>query len=85
VQKTDTLIRASLSYAFDNRGETRAYIKNYAQELEDSVIDRHIRLYVNDYSLDIGDDGMHAVQELFRRAAAQGIIPPSSQPLLLEE
>jgi 1,4-dihydroxy-6-naphthoate synthase len=84
VQKTDALIRASLSYAFNNRDETKAYIKSHAQELEDSVIDQHIQLYVNAYSLDIGDDGIRAVQELFRRASEQGIVPPSSQPLFLE-
>lgn len=84
VQKTDALIRASLSYAFNNRDETKTYIKSHAQELEDSVIDRHIQLYVNAYSLDIGEDGTRAVQELFRRASEQGIVPPSSQPLFVE-
>lgn len=83
VQKTDMLIRDSLTYAFDHRDETRAYIKDHAQELEDSVIDRHIQLYVNDYSLDIGEDGVRAVQELFRRAAEQGIVPQSDRPLFL--
>ena len=84
VQKTDALIRASLSYAFNNRDETKTYIKSHAQELEDSVIDQHIQLYVNAYSLDIGEDGTRAVQELFRRASEQGIVPPSSQPLFVE-
>ncbi|HYQ48222.1 MAG TPA: 1,4-dihydroxy-6-naphthoate synthase [Thermodesulfovibrionales bacterium] len=83
VQKTDRLIRNSLTYAFDHRDETREYIKNHAQELDDSVIDQHIQLYVNDYSLDIGEDGVRAVQELFRRATGQGIVPPSSLPLFL--
>ena len=84
VQKTDALIRASLSYAFSSRDETKTYIKSHAQELEDSVIDQHIQLYVNNYSLDIGDDGIRAVQELFRRAAEQGIIAKSSKPLFFE-
>lgn len=84
VQKTDALIRASLSYAFNNRDETKTYIKSHAQELEDSVIDQHIQLYVNAYSHDIGDDGIRAVQELFRRASEQGIIAKSSKPLFFE-
>jgi 1,4-dihydroxy-6-naphthoate synthase len=83
VQQADALIRESVAYAFSNRQETKEYIRSHSQELEDSVIDRHIQLYVNDYSRDIGEDGMHAVQELFRRAAALGIVPPSSQPLFL--
>jgi 1,4-dihydroxy-6-naphthoate synthase len=83
VQKTDALIRKSLEYAFSNSKETETYIKRHAQELDEHVIDQHIRLYVNDYSLDIKDDGLHAVEELFRRAADQGIIPKSPHPLFL--
>lgn len=83
VEKTDMIIRNSLMYAFDNRDETRAYIKNHAQELEDSVIDQHIQLYVNDYSLDIGAQGVRAVQELFSRATERSIVPPSDRPLFL--
>jgi len=83
VEQTESLIRGSVSYGFSNRQETKEYIRSHSQELEESVIDRHIQLYVNDYSLDIGDDGVHAVQELLRRATEQGIVPPSSQPLFL--
>ncbi len=83
VQKTDSLIRRSLEYAFSNSKETKTYIKQHAQELDEQVIDQHIRLYVNDYSLDIRNDGVHAVEELFRRATEQGIIPKSSHPLFL--
>lgn len=81
VQKTEALIRKSLEYAFSNSTETKTYIKQHAQELDEHVIDQHIGLYVNDYSLDIKDEGLHAVEELFRRATEQGIIPKSSQPL----
>ncbi len=83
VQRTEALIRKSLEYAFSHGEETKTYIKRHAQELDEHVIDQHIRLYVNDYSLDIKDEGLHAVEELFRRATEQGIIPKSSQPLFL--
>ncbi len=81
VQKTDALARKSLEYALSHGEETRTYIKNHAQELDDRIIDQHIRLYVNEYSLDIGSDGLRAVEELFRRAVGQGIIPKSSHPI----
>ncbi len=83
VQETDAVIRKSVEYAFSQSEETKTYIKRHAQEFDESVIDQHIRLYVNDYSLDIKDEGVHAVEELFRRAAEQGIIPKSSQTLFL--
>jgi len=81
LQKIEALIRKSLEYGFSKSDEPKTYIKSYAQELEDRVIEQHISLYVNQYSLDIGDEGVRAVEELFRRAAGQGIIPESSQPL----
>jgi 1,4-dihydroxy-6-naphthoate synthase len=81
VEKTDTLIRRSLEYALANKQETKEYIKGHSQELEDSIIEQHIRLYVNDYSLDIGNDGLRAIKKLFRMAAEKGIIAESSGPL----
>jgi 1,4-dihydroxy-6-naphthoate synthase len=85
VRKTDALIRESLAFALSHRSETREYIRSHARELEDSVIDRHIQLYVNDFSLDIGEEGIQAVEELFERAAVQGIIAKSSRPLFLHD
>lgn len=84
VQKTDALIRKSLEYAFSHSEETKIYIRSHAQELDESVIDQHIRLYVNDFSLDIGTEGVHAVEELFRRATEHGIIGKSFKPLFFE-
>lgn len=84
VRKTDALIRKSLEYAFSHSEETKAYIRQHAQELDDSVIEQHIGLYVNDYSLDIRDEGVRAIEELFRRAADQGVIGRSSKPLFFE-
>lgn len=81
VRLVDALVRQSVEYAFVHPDEPAGYIKEHSQELDDEVIRQHIALYVNDYSLDIGDDGVAAVEELFRRAEAAGIIPRRSQPL----
>ena len=81
IRKIETDIRKSLEYAFANSAETKAYIKKHSQELADSVIEQHIGLYVNDYSLDIGSDGIRAVEGLFRMAGEKGIIKRSSIPL----
>ena len=74
-------INASVRYAFAHPEESRAYIRAHAQELDDAVIDQHIALYVNHFSLDLGEEGLAAVHELLHRATAAGIIPPSSLPL----
>jgi 1,4-dihydroxy-6-naphthoate synthase len=71
----NALIRQSVEYAFKNRSEPTDYIKKNSQEISDEVINRHIDLYVNDYSLDIGPYGEKAVKELLTRAEDAGIIP----------
>jgi 1,4-dihydroxy-6-naphthoate synthase len=81
IRKIEADIRKSLEYAFANSSEPKAYIKKHSQELADSVIEQHIGLYVNDYSLDIGGDGIRAVEGLFRMAEEKGIIKRSSMPL----
>ncbi len=82
IQIIENAIRQSLEYANQNPEEPKAYIKEHAQELDDEVIDSHINLYVNDFSVDLGDEGIKAVETLLHRAEARGLIPPSSTPLL---
>ncbi len=60
----EELIRESIAYAFANPGASREYVKSHAQEMVDEVIDSHIALFVNDYSLSLGDIGQQAVKEL---------------------
>lgn len=60
----ERLLRRSIEHAFANPLASRAFIKEHAQELEDEVIDKHIALFVNDYSLTLGDDGRRAVEAL---------------------
>lgn len=74
ISKVDAMIKKSVICAMDHREETKKYIKSHSQELDDSVTDKHIELYVNNYSVDIGEDGINAVKELFRIAEENGII-----------
>ncbi len=74
VRTVERLIRDSVGYALAHREEARDYIREHAQEMRDEVVEEHIRLYVNDYSLDLGDDGMSAVEELLKRAEERGLI-----------
>jgi 1,4-dihydroxy-6-naphthoate synthase len=57
-------IRASVQYAFDHREASRPYVRAHAQELSDAVCDAHIALYVNAFSLDVGDEGLRAIARL---------------------
>ena len=77
INKIDSLIKESIFYSMAHKKESTEYIKNHSQELEGLVIEQHINLYVNDYSIDIGEDGIKAVQALFEMAGEKGIIKKS--------
>lgn len=79
IKKIDSFIRKSIEYSLNKREEPRSYIKQHSQEPEEEVIEQHINLYVNDYSLDIGEEGLSAVRELLKRAEMRGIIKKESR------
>jgi 1,4-dihydroxy-6-naphthoate synthase len=82
IKKVDSLIRKSIEYSLSHRDEPKLYIKQHSQELGDQVIDQHINFYVNDYSLDIGEEGLSAVKDLFRKAAMKGMLKEPVDDLL---
>ena len=63
-QQLEHAIRASVQYAFDHPEASRAYVRAHSQEMSDAVCDQHIKLYVNEHSLDVGDDGLRAITRL---------------------
>lgn len=68
-------ISASVKYAYDHPEESKPYIRAHSQELSDEVCRKHIELYVNERSIDIGDEGRLAVDTLLARGAAVGLLP----------
>ncbi len=75
IRKIDGILRQSVQYALRNPAEPMGYIREHSQELSADVIRRHIDLYVNDFSVDIGDEGETAIKELLSRAEESGIVP----------
>jgi 1,4-dihydroxy-6-naphthoate synthase len=63
-------IRASVEYAFAHPDASREYVRSLAHEMSDEVCAAHIALYVNEHSVDIGDEGLAAIDRLLGRAAA---------------
>lgn len=59
--RVERVLRRSIEYAFDNPLLSRDYIKSHAQEMEDDVIEKHIALFVNDFSLSLGEQGRRAI------------------------
>ena len=82
-QRVNRVIRRSVEYAFAHRTASLDYVRAHAQEMSEDVMYKHIDLYVNEYSVDLGTDGRRAVELLFDKAAATGIIPPATGSLFL--
>lgn len=64
-RQVSSLIRQSLEYAFARYPEVTGYVKEHSQTMSEQVMRKHIDLYVNNYSLDLGVDGKKAIQELY--------------------
>ena len=67
-QKAERVLRKSVEYAFLNPDSSADYVKYHAQEMEKEVVDAHINLYVNDYSVSLGEQGKKAVEMVFEKA-----------------
>ena len=57
IEAFDAALRASVEYAYAHPDTVRAYIRAHAQEMDEAVMQAHIDLYVNQYTLDYGRDG----------------------------
>jgi 1,4-dihydroxy-6-naphthoate synthase len=68
--EAEAAIRASVEYAFAHPEASRDYVRSLSHELSEAVCAAHIALYVNEHSVDIGDEGLAAVDRLLGRATA---------------
>jgi len=83
INQIDRALTASVRYAFQHPEAPLGYIRRHAQELDEHVIQSHIGLYVNDFSEDLGEEGIRAVETLISQAEARGIIPRCPLPLFI--
>jgi 1,4-dihydroxy-6-naphthoate synthase len=74
--------RTSVRMAWDDPEASRPYVLEHAQEMDPAVAVQHIALYVNEFTADLGDDGLAAVRGLLTRAAAEGLVPPLGRDAL---
>jgi len=82
--RVNRVMRRSVEYAFAHPEASRDYVRAHAQEMDEEVMRRHIELYVNEYSVDLGPDGRRAIDVLFERARTSGLIPPVAAGLFLD-
>lgn len=84
IQKSvERIIKRSIEFAFEFPESSVDFVKAHSQEMNVDVCRQHIDLYVNKYSLELGFDGEHAVNTLYKIAQEQRIIPMLYEPVLL--
>ncbi|CAN5735042.1 1,4-dihydroxy-6-naphthoate synthase [soil metagenome] len=82
IRRIEGLIRDSVDHAFHDPAASAEYMSRHAHEMDPSVMRKHVELYVNELSRDLGDEGEAAVRQLLARAAAGGLAPESPEPFL---
>ncbi len=73
IQKVNRVLRKSVEYAFAQPKSSLPFVKAHAQEMSEDVMYKHIDLYVNHYSVDLGEKGKAAINTMFQRADALGL------------
>ncbi len=83
LQKINRVLKKSVEFAFANPKSGLDFIRQHAQEMSEEVMYKHIELYVNKYSLDLGEEGRRAINLLFATATEKGIIPAIKHEIFL--
>lgn len=81
--KVNRILRKSVEYAFENPASGIDFIRKHAQAMDEEVMYKHIELYVNKYSVNLGPEGRKAVRLLFDTALSKGIIPQIDESIFL--
>lgn len=83
-QKVNRLVRKSVEYAYSNPESCMDYVKAHAQEMSEEVMKKHIALYVNDFSIDLGEKGINAVELLFAKAQELNLFKYNNEKLIID-
>lgn len=84
ITKADRLMRQSVEYAMANPEASEAFIKQHAQDLTSDVVNRHIDLYVNDFSVDLGEKGRKAITFFFEKGKEKGLFDYGDRDVFVE-
>ena len=81
--RVDRILKRSVEYAMSNPKSSSTYVRDLAQEMDEQVIEQHIGLYVNEFSVDLGSTGRPAIQALFEKAVEMNIFDRPNLELIL--
>ncbi len=82
-QKIERLITKSVQHSFESYPQLSAYVVQHAQAMEENVMRKHIELYVNDFSIDLGKEGTTAIEKLYDVYLKQNRLPATGSNLFV--
>ncbi|HVA98915.1 MAG TPA: 1,4-dihydroxy-6-naphthoate synthase [Bacteroidia bacterium] len=82
--KINRVLRKSVEFAFANPTSSLTFVKANAQTMSEEVMQKHIQLYVNKYSVDLGSEGKKAIYTLFEKAENLGVITKINEKIFLD-
>lgn len=83
LRQIERAIACSVEFAFQHPDNCLSYIQRHSQELEKEIVEGHIGLYVNDFSRDLGDEGMAAVELFIDKGRRSGALPESEKSIFI--
>jgi 1,4-dihydroxy-6-naphthoate synthase len=72
--KVNRVVRRSLEYAYKDSFASYDFVSGNAREMDSTIMNNHIKLFVNEYTVNLGAKGREAIAELFRYAGEKGVI-----------
>ena len=82
-QKINRVMEKSVRYALENPSASIGYVKKHAQEMDEEITHKHINLYVNSFTLNLGLSGKSAVDAMFKRANELNLIPSYAEQIFI--
>ena len=81
--KVNRILRKSLEYAYKDSFASYDFVSGNAREMDSTVMNNHIKLFVNEYTLNLGNKGKEAINTLFRIATEKRVIPSLPERIFL--
>jgi 1,4-dihydroxy-6-naphthoate synthase len=81
--KVNRILKNSLEYAYRDAIASYDFVSENAKEMDSDVMNNHIKLFVNEFTADLGVEGRKAIENLFRIAHGKGVVPPLPERIFL--
>ena len=83
--KVNRIIRKSLEYAYKDSFASYSFVAENANDMDSTVMNNHIKLFVNEFTLNLGTKGKEAINEMFRIASEKRVIPSLPERIFLTD